>query len=136
LPEVDLRGVIDRDRCARQLVRREARRPFDLARGPLVRVSLLRLSGEECTLNMSLHHIVCDGWSMAKLSAEMFEIYQSFSKGKPSPLPELAIQYADFAHWERRRLHEGALEKDLVYWRAEMTNAPATLELPTDRPRL
>jgi amino acid adenylation domain-containing protein len=140
VPEVDLRGVTNLEERAQQLAQKiviqEAQRPFDLAQRPLVRVSLLRLSEQECVLNMSLHHIVCDGWSMAKLSAEMFQIYQSFSKGKPSPLSDLRIQYADFAHWQRQRLLKGDFEKDLTYWRAQLADAPPTVELLTDSPRL
>ncbi len=122
--------------CAQQLIQKESCRPFDLERGPLVRLHLIRFSEQECMLAMSLHHIVCDGWSMAKLSAEMVALYNAFSQGNSSTLPELPIQYADFACWQRHYLQDGNLERDLSYWHAQLADAPATLDLPVDKPRV
>ena len=83
----------------------------------------------------TLHHIVSDGWSMGVMIREVSALYDAFQKGLSSPLPELSIQYADFAHWQRRRLAGEALEAELGYWRGRLTGLPAVLELPTDRPR-
>ena len=119
----------------RRLVVQEARQPFNLVRGPLVRVRLLRLSGEEHVLLLTMHHIVSDGWSMGVLVREMAGLYQAFVEGKPSPLPELTIQYADYAKWQREWLSGARLEEELSHWRKRMEGAPALLALPTDRPR-
>ncbi|HET6851468.1 MAG TPA: amino acid adenylation domain-containing protein, partial [Pyrinomonadaceae bacterium] len=135
LPLVDLSHVSEQDHNAQKLIHREADQPFDLERGPLVRMRLVRLAQDRCILVMSLHHIICDGWSMAKLSSEMLALYEALSIGSPSTLPELAIQYADFAGWQRRQLQDGTLERDLSYWRTQLADAPATLDLPTDKPR-
>jgi amino acid adenylation domain-containing protein len=113
----------------------EAQRSFDLARGPLWRALLLRLSAEEHILLLTMHHIVVDGWSIDVLSREAGVLYAAFSQGLPSPLEELSIQYADYAIWQREWLQGAALEEQLAYWRAQLAGAPPVLELPTDRPR-
>ena len=119
----------------RQLAREEAQRPFDLVRGPLLRESLLRLSRDEHVLLLGVHHIVSDGWSMDILLRELAALYGAFAAGRPSPLPELPVQYADFAVWQREWLQGAVLERRLEYWRTQLEGAPAVLELPTDRPR-
>jgi amino acid adenylation domain-containing protein len=136
LPEVDLSALAgpERGREARRLASEEGRRPFDLARGPLLRTTLLRLGGEAVLL-LNMHHIVSDGWSMGVLEREVTELYGAFSRGEPSPLPELPIQYADFAVWQRSWLSGGELERQLGFWRAHLAGAPAVLELPADHPR-
>jgi amino acid adenylation domain-containing protein len=136
LPVLDLAALprAEREREALRLATEEAQRPFDLARGPLVRTSLLRLGPREHVFLLTLHHIVSDGWSMGVLSRELNALYGAFARGAPSPLPELPIQYADFALWQRRALAGEALERQLAYWRARLAGAP-TLALPTDRPR-
>ena len=137
LSRVDLSGLgkAARDGEARRLVEEEVRRPFDLSRGPLFRISLLRLGDEENLFLGTMHHIVSDGWSMGVLTRELGVLYHSFSTGVPSPLPDLPIQYADFAHWQRRWLTGAVLESEIRYWREQLAGAPPVLELPTDRPR-
>ena len=102
-------------------------------RGPLVRTCLFALDGEHVLL-FNVHHIVFDGWSTGILTRELRQLYDAFSQGRPSPLPELAIQYADFAHWQRQWLTEEVLEDQLRYWRTQLAELPS-LELPLDRPR-
>ncbi|HVG11012.1 MAG TPA: amino acid adenylation domain-containing protein [Thermoanaerobaculia bacterium] len=117
----------------------EARAPFDLERGPLLRARLLRLQqGEEETehvLLATLHHIVSDGWSQGLLIGELAALYGAFAAGRSSPLPELTLQYPDFAAWQRDWLRGEVLEAQLAYWRRQLAGAPSLLELPTDRPR-
>src|SRR5262249_48134065 len=113
----------------------EACRPFDLARGPLLRASLLRRDRQEYILLLTIHHIAFDGWSMTLLFEELVALYQAFVTGRPLPLPELPIQYADFAVWQRQQLQGESLENYLLYWRQQLSDAPAVLELPSDRPR-
>ena len=137
LPILDL-GELDeseRESEIRRLATEQARRPFDLARGPLARVTLLRLGKEEHVVLFTLHHIVSDGWSMGVLVQEVARLYAAFSKGSPSPLAELPFQYADFAHWQRQWLQGEVLEAQLSYWKQRLGDAPAFLELPVDRPR-
>lgn len=135
LPLVDLQGLPEAETEARRLVGEEARRPFDLARGPLVRASLLRLRKEQHIFLLSMHHIVSDGWSMGVLWREVSVLYNAFSAGQPSPLSELALQYADFAMWQRQWLQGEVLENQLSYWRSQLAGAPSAIDLPTDRPR-
>lgn len=121
--------------AAKRWIAEEARRPFDLARGPLLRVGLLHLAPTEHLLLMTMHHIVSDGWSMGVLTREMGELYAAFSQKRTSPLPELALHYVDFAVWQRGWLRGAALEAQLDYWRTQLAGAPPVLKLPTDRPR-
>ncbi len=113
----------------------EARRPFDLQRGPLFRAELLRLAPDDHVLLATMHHIVSDGWSIGVLIREIAALYEAFRDGRPSPLPELPIQYADFAVWQRRWLQGEALEAQIAYWRKQLAGCPETLDLPSDRPR-
>ncbi|MFL5356592.1 amino acid adenylation domain-containing protein [Archangium sp.] len=124
-----------REEEARRLAREEAGRPFDLARGPLLRTSLLKLGEREHVLLLTMHHIISDGWSMGVLIREMVALYEALSSGRPSPLPEPALQYADYAAWQRRWLQGEALETQLAYWKQQLDGAPRRLELPTDHPR-
>jgi amino acid adenylation domain-containing protein len=121
--------------AARRLAAEEAARPFDLGRGPLLRATLLQLAETEHVLLVTMHHIISDGWSMGVLVKEVAALYEAFAEGRPSPLAELPIQYADFAVWQREWLQGDALEGQLSYWREQLQGAPAVLELPTDRPR-
>jgi amino acid adenylation domain-containing protein len=123
-----------REAEARRLALEEARRPFDLARGPLLRAALVRLAAESHLALFTLHHIVSDGWSHGVLTRELAVLYAAFSAGLPSPLEELPIQYADYAAWQRGRLSGDELERQLGYWRGRLRDAPA-LDLPTDRAR-
>ena len=113
----------------------EARRPFDLAQGPLFRSKLLRLGEDDHVLLLTMHHIVSDGWSMGVLYRELSMLYRAFVDGQPSPLAELPIQYADFAVWQREWLQGEVLESQLSYWKKQLEGIPAVLNLPTDHPR-
>jgi len=113
----------------------ESRRSFDLKSGPLLRARLLRLAEAEHLALLTLHHIVSDEWSRGVLIAEMAVLYEGHTKGRIAPLPELPIQYGDYAVWQRKRLQGEALEEQLAYWREQLSGLPV-LELPTDRPRL
>ena len=119
----------------RRLASEEALRPFDLARGPLLRARLLRLCEEEHVLLLTLHHIVADGWSLGVLVRELSLLYAAYLRGADSPLEELPIQYADFAVWQRETVSEEVLREQLDYWKKSLAGAPPVLELPTDRPR-
>jgi amino acid adenylation domain-containing protein len=123
-----------REREARRWLGEAADQPFDLARGPLVRSLLLRLSPEEHAVVLAVHHIASDGWSMGVFVREVAALYAAFAQGLPSPLPELPIQYSDFAVWQRRHLQGETLAAQLAYWRERLAALPA-LDLPTDRPR-
>ncbi|MBV9109804.1 MAG: amino acid adenylation domain-containing protein, partial [Gemmatimonadetes bacterium] len=119
----------------RRIVDGEAARPFDLAEGPLFRARLVRIAPHDHLLLLSMHHLVTDGWSMGVLFRELAALYAAFRQGGESPLPEPALQYADYAAWERSHLRGPALERELAYWRARLDGAPALLELPADHPR-
>jgi len=108
--------------------------PFDLSRGPLVRVHLVRVSQADYALLVNVHHIVTDGWSMPIVMREMEELYEAYAHGRPYPLAELPIQYPDYSAWQREYLTGETLRAQLDYWRGHLQGAP-TLELPTDRPR-
>jgi amino acid adenylation domain-containing protein/FkbM family methyltransferase len=112
----------------------EAETGFDLSRGPLLRVKVLKMEEEGHILLYTLHHIVSDGWSTGILTREVSALYQAYSAGEPSPLEELPLQYVDFAVWQRTWLEGEALERQLEYWRGQLKDLP-TLELPTDHPR-
>ncbi len=137
LPIVDLRDLPEDEREAEamRLANEEAKRPFNLSRGPLLRVTLLRLDEEEYLVLLTMHHIISDGWSIGVFIGELTTLYKAFSCGKPSPLPELPIQYADFAHWQREWLRGEVLEAQLDYWKRHLDGDLGILELPTDRPR-
>ena len=125
----------EREREVLRLAGAEARRPFDLARGPLWRASLLRVAENEYVALFTMSHIVSDGWSMGVLVKEVAALYTAYLRGEDSPLPELPIQYADYAVWQRAWMSGETLEKQLRYWRKQLAGAPAALELPTDRSR-
>ncbi|HEX2077177.1 MAG TPA: condensation domain-containing protein, partial [Longimicrobium sp.] len=133
----DLSGLseADREAAARLRTREEARRAFDLSAGPLFRASLLRLGEEDHVLLLSMHHAVSDGWSMGVLFRELSALYAAYRDGGESPLPELAVQYADYAVWQRSWLRGEVLRRQLDWWRERLGGAPPALELPTDRPR-
>ena len=117
----------------RKTAQAEARKIFDLEHGPVFRATLLRLSEHDHVLLITTHHIVSDGWSIGVLLQELIALYTAFSQGQPSPLPGLPMQYADFAEWQRRWLTDETLEKQLGYWRTQLSNLPPPLELPVDR---
>ena len=136
-PVVDLQGLEEpeRSREAAALLAQDSVRPFDLAAGPLFRAALLRVDPERHVLLLAMHHIVADGWSMEVLQKELSALYDAGVEGRPSPLPELPVQYADFAAWQRQWLSGQALARQLEYWRRQLAGAPSALELPADRPR-
>ncbi|HEV7516719.1 MAG TPA: condensation domain-containing protein, partial [Thermoanaerobaculia bacterium] len=140
LPLVDLRGLgglpgAAVPRLAGELTLAEARRGFDLATGPLLRVLLLRLSRREHKVVLTLHHTIADGWSMGVLIREIGALYGAFLRGDRSPLPEHPFQYSDYAAWQRSWLRGAVLEKELAHWRAKLARADSVLELPFDHPR-
>ena len=135
LPRVDLSGLSAerREREALRLTIEEAWRPFDLELGPLLRAVALRIAGEDHAVLLTAHHIVFDDWSRAVLLREVSALYNAYYLGRPSPLPELAIQYADFSVWQRRWLQGANLERQLAYWRSS-SRGPALLSFrPTGR---
>ena len=138
-PSVDLgalpRGAAEAE--AQRLALAESVRPFDLGGDDLLRLTLLRMDaeGSDHVALFTLHHIISDGWSTGVLVREVMAIYEAFAAGLPSPLPELPIQFADFAVWQREWLTGEVLESQLAYWKARLAGAPAFLDLPTDRPR-
>ncbi|HLO02124.1 MAG TPA: amino acid adenylation domain-containing protein, partial [Symbiobacteriaceae bacterium] len=117
-----------------RLITADAARPFDLAAGPLWRAQVIRLGPEEHIFLLTIHHIVFDGWSMGVLIGEMAQIYEAFAQGRPSPLAEPALQYADFAAWQREWLQGEVLTEQLDYWRQQLEGVPV-LQLPLDHPR-
>jgi hypothetical protein len=137
LPVVDLRSLQAAERQARlsQLTAIESLRPFDLATGPLLRAVLLQLGEQENVLLFTMHHIVSDGWSVGVLIGEVKAHFKEFSSGTFSQLPELAIQYADYAYWEREVLQGDLLEKHLQYWEKQLADVQPLLKLSFARPR-
>ncbi|HEU0300075.1 MAG TPA: condensation domain-containing protein, partial [Longimicrobium sp.] len=127
--------IAEREEEAARRVAEWSATPFDLERGPLFRARLLRIAEDDHVLLAAMHHIVSDGWSMGVFWRELITLYRAFADGQPSPLPELPIQYADFAVWQRRWLSGERLERQVAWWREHLAGAPALLELPTDRPR-
>jgi amino acid adenylation domain-containing protein len=137
LPLLDLSGMDESEREAevRRRASADAQQPFDLTRAPLWRATLLRVADDEHVLLLTMHHIVSDAWSMGILIKEVAALYAAYTRGAASPLPELPIQYADFAHWQRSWLEGERLEAQLAYWREQLAESPNLLELPIDRPR-
>ena len=137
IPLLDLAPLpeSERDGALAAALEAEAHLPFDLSRGPLFRAVLWRLDGREHVLLVAMHHIVSDGWSLGVLVREVGALYASFLEDRPSPLPELPVQYADFAVWQRSWLSGEVLEHELEYWRERLAGIPPFLDLPTDRPR-
>lgn len=137
LPVVDLSHIeaAEREAEAHRLLAADARRPFDLANGPLIRASLYRLQDSEHILLVTLHHIITDGWSMGIFERELSALYEAFIKDEPSPLPELTVQYPDYALWHREWFQKEAYEPQLAYWKNVFKTEPPALELPADHPR-
>jgi amino acid adenylation domain-containing protein len=137
LAKVDLQELSRTDQEAEtvRLASEAAQQPFHLAHGPLLRTTLLKLGEEEHVLLLSMHHIISDGWSMGVFIREIALLYEAFSQGRPSPLPGLPIQYADFAAWQREWLQGNVLQEQRTYWKQQLGDHPPVLRLPTDRPR-
>jgi amino acid adenylation domain-containing protein len=134
LPSVDLR-LADQAKEVQRIALKELDRFFDLVTGPLMRAQLLCLNEEEHVLLLTTHHIVFDDWSMNVLLRELQSIYEAMMAGSHPPLPELASQYSDYAVWQRRWMRGERLEKQLSYWREQLSNLPPTLEWPTSNRR-
>ncbi|MEH1822387.1 MAG: amino acid adenylation domain-containing protein [Nostoc sp.] len=137
---VDLRKLSDskteRKTLVQRFVNEEKTRPFDLEKEPLLRIKLLRLSDAEYLLIITIHHLVCDGWSVGVFLEELTKLYAAFCHDQPSPLPDLPIQYADFAHWQQQWVARPAFVSDLNYWKQQLGNSKLLLQLPTDYTRL
>ncbi|HET8547434.1 MAG TPA: amino acid adenylation domain-containing protein [Bryobacteraceae bacterium] len=136
MPLIDLTEMPREEREAEiaRLALEQTYAPFDLSRDPLVRVALVRCSEQEFVFMLTMHHIVCDGWSMDVFFCELTALYGAFAMGQASPLPELPIQYADFAVWQREWLSGEVLDEQLSYWKRQLANLPV-LQLPADRQR-
>ena len=138
IPRIDLSDLDPEARVAeaREIAWQDANTGFDLAHGPLYRVTLLYLREDEHVLLLTWHHIAVNGWSASLILPRDFSaLYLAVAKGLPSPLPRLPVQFADYAAWERRTFHGEALESQLRYWRGQLAGAPVALDLPTDLPR-
>ncbi|RYZ41974.1 MAG: amino acid adenylation domain-containing protein [Myxococcaceae bacterium] len=136
LERLEARGTTPdaREADALRLALVEARKPFDLVRGPVMRAALIRIGETESVLHLTLHHIASDGWSGGVLFRELVAVYLALASGGPSPLPELPVQYADYAVWQRGWLKGPGMEAQLAYWKQQLAGTQV-LELPTDRPR-
>jgi non-ribosomal peptide synthetase component F len=137
LPLADLRALAESEQQSiyLRLVHQEARRQFNSQQAPLLRLTLLQLDSHEHVGILTLHHLVTDNWSTDVLMRELGSLYQELSGGRPSHLPELTIQYKDYAYWQRQWLQGEALEEQLTYWKQQLADMPLVLKLPTDRPR-
>lgn len=135
LEEADLRSEPDAEQKAREWAMAERVQAFDLERGPLVRAKLVRMGESRWVFLFTMHHIVSDGWSMGVLVREVLALYEAYRSGKPDALPELTIQYRDYAAWQNAQLAEGKLEKSKAYWHGKLGGELPILDLPTDRPR-
>jgi amino acid adenylation domain-containing protein len=133
--ELDELTLEERERETLRLAREEAQRDFDLSEGPLLRVTLLRMGEHEHVMLFTMHHIISDGWSIGLLVKEVSVLYRAFIEGRPSPLPELSIQYADFAVWQREWLGSERIETQIDYWRKHLYGAPPVLKLRTGTAR-
>ncbi|NJN10675.1 MAG: amino acid adenylation domain-containing protein, partial [Richelia sp. RM1_1_1] len=128
---IELQG----DSAIQQFLTEQSQQPFDLTLGPLLRAKILRLAPQEHILLLEMHHIISDGWSTEVLLKEIGTLYKAFLAGTASPLPEIFIQYKDFAQWQRQWLQGEILQTQLSYWKQQLKDIPAALQLPTDRPR-
>jgi amino acid adenylation domain-containing protein len=137
LSVIDLKDSPEPERLqeACRLANEEARRPFALSTGPLIRFQVIRLYEEDWVLGIHMHHIIADGWSIGVMTSELGELYRAFVQGRAAMLPGLPVQYADFAQWQRGWLEGGACMQHLAYWKEKLADAPELLTLPGDRPR-
>ena len=137
IPLVDIRHLPEAERMAHveKLITSECQRSFDLTRSPLMRATLVVLGEHDHVLVMMMHHIIGDVWSVRVVMKELATLYEAFSARRPSPLPELPIQYCDYSTWQREWLQGEDLQSQLAYWKQKLIGMPEALELPTDRPR-
>jgi amino acid adenylation domain-containing protein len=126
---------IGQEQEIKRLLQQENNRPFNLSQDLMLRVCLLQIAPDDQIIQLVMHHIASDGWSLAILFPDLKELYQAFSQNQPYSLPELPIQYADFAQWQRQYLQGKVLESSLAYWKQKLVGVPDLLSLPTDRPR-
>ena len=133
--ELDLTNTVKQSDEVERLTRRHALHVFGLSQGPLLRATLLKLSERRHVLLLTTHHIITDGWSIDLFFHELAALYEAFATGRSSPLPELPIQYADFAAWQRQQLQNGSMERQAAYWKAQLSEAQPNLELLADKPR-
>ncbi|MEM7582115.1 MAG: amino acid adenylation domain-containing protein [Acidobacteriota bacterium] len=135
IPHIDLSSLDEeqRENEGRRIAAEDAKRPFDLSRGPLLRLSVVETTPDEHVVLFNMHHIVCDGWSMGILLRELRALYDAALNGRPSPLSELPIQYADFAHWQRQWLSGEPLERELGYWLDQLAGELPVLQLPFEK---
>ena len=138
LSTVDLGDIFEPEREAEllKLIAEASRIPFDIEREPSLRLILMHISDTDQVLFFSLHHMISDAWSGGILVREMTALYNAFSNDNPSPLPDLPIQYADFAVWQRKKIQGDVLESELAYWMKQLSGSLPILKLPTNRPRL
>src|SRR5262249_21388774 len=136
-PVEDLSGLGEEEQRARvtAALRREWEEPFDLERGPVLRMRLLKLGERDHILLRTMHHIVSDGWSQAVFNREFAVLYEAYREGRENPLKPLGVQYGDFALWQREWLDEETMGGGIDYWKRQLAGIPERLELPTDRPR-
>ncbi len=137
LPVIDLQKLpeTEKEKEVDRLFAEEGLNPFDLGKGPLIRAALLCIREEEHILLVTMHHIISDGWSVGVFNRELAALYGALSREEPSPLPELPMQYKDFAQWRRQLLQGNMLESRLSYWKQKLEGSPPILELPIDHPR-
>src|SRR6202021_2362234 len=144
LPDVDVQIPIinltncpesERKREALRIASEEGKKPFDLTRGPLFRSVLVQLGNNQYIMVLVMHHIITDGWSISILFRELARCYEDFVNGKESQLPELPVQYVEYAQWQREYISGDVLERQVKYWKEKLAGAPTILELPTDNTR-
>ena len=137
VPVIDLSSVDDDKREAEALtiLEHEARRPFDLSIGPLIRACVVRMKGDEHILLSTMHHVITDGWSFGIFHRELSSLYEAFVNNRTTPFPPLSIQYADYAVWQREWFEGDVYQTQLAYWKRQFSSMPPALELPADHPR-
>lgn len=135
LPVYDLRQAEEPEQRAKEMIEDHVAHPFDLQQGPLLRAGLFQIGEQDWILFVNMHHIISDGWSLQIFQKELFSLYRAAVQGEKLVLPQLPIQYADYAHWQREWLKEEQLEKQLAYWREQLAGELPVLQLPTDFPR-
>ncbi|OQX12204.1 MAG: hypothetical protein BWK80_43990, partial [Desulfobacteraceae bacterium IS3] len=135
ITELDLRDAENKDESAKGYAGKEANLPFDLEKGPLLRVKILRLYDDSRLLLLNIHHIICDGWSVVLFENEILTLYKSFTKGEPAHLPPLKIQYKDYSAWHNRLLESDNIRASQEYWHKKLSGELPVLNLPTDYPR-
>ncbi|ASS75246.1 hypothetical protein CIG75_09795 [Tumebacillus algifaecis] len=132
---IDLQGMPDIEAAVLRLSRETAEEPFDLTRAPLLRLRLLKLQETEHVLLFTVHHIIWDGWSFQIFLRELAALYEAFARGKEAQLPELAVRYAEYAAWQKAWLEQDVLDKQLAFWREQLSGELPVLQLPLDHPR-